>query len=397
MEIIFYRYGSICEPDIIDAFKVCGVTVIEETTEIHQKSIAPKTRIRILSELLLTHKASFVFSINFFPYISEICERLNVLYVALSVDCPVLELFSLSIRNKCNRIFLFDYMQYQRFHDENPDCIFYLPLGVNASRWEQAIADATEKDREQYSCDISFVGSLYNEKSPLPHLMLDEFHKGYADGLINAQLKIMGYNFLEDACPSSLVDAIRRADPSFHQLPGSFSNTDAYVAANYYLGMEASSRERIDTLKGLGNDFPIELYTRSDCSFLKDIAGIHCRGGVSTHKEMPLVFHFSKINLNITIRSIQSGLSQRIWDVLGCEGFLLSNYQNEIPEYLEIGEDLDCYESLPELKEKAAYYLAHEDVRRSIAENGCKKVRQHHTYIHRIYQILQVIYPQMRK
>lgn len=393
MEIIFYRYGCICEPDIIEAFRVCGITVIEETTEIYQKSIEPEVRIRLLSKLILTHHAIFVFSINFFPYISEICERLHILYVSLSVDCPVLELFSVSIRNQCNRIFLFDYIQFQKFHPENPNCIFYLPLATNVSRWDRVLASTTSEEAIFYSCDISFVGSLYKEKSHLFDLPLDDFHKGIANGIMEAQLKIIGQNFIEEALPSSLVSAIHNADSSFYCLENSFSDTDSYVAANYYLGMHISFLERVRTLSELGTIFSIDLYTRSDTSDLKEIPGINCRGGVSTHTEMPKIFHHSKINLNITMKPIQSGLSQRIWDILGCRGFLISNYQSELPEYFDIGKDMDCYEDISELKEKIAFYLAHDDIRQSMADNGYKKVKSHHTYIHRIYEILKVLFP----
>ena len=127
MEILFHRYGSICEPDIIEAFRSLGVMVDEEDSEIHQKNISGDVRIKILAERILTKKPAFVFSINYFPYISEVCQKLNVLYVCLSVDCPVLEFFSNSIHNDCNRIFLFDYNQYLQFKDENPECIFYYP------------------------------------------------------------------------------------------------------------------------------------------------------------------------------------------------------------------------------------------------------------------------------
>ncbi len=395
MEIIFYRYGSICEPDVIDAFKACGISVIEESTEIYQKSIEPESRIRILGELLLDHSVSFVFSINFFPYISEICNKLNILYVCLSVDCPVLELFSVSIRNKCNRIFLFDHMQYERFYPENPDCIFYLPLAVNTDRWDQALSLVTKEDRMRYSCDISFVGSLYKEKSFLPHLQSDDFHRGYIDGLIEAQLQVTNGNFLEECLSPDLISLFKQKSPSFYHLKDSFTDTDSYVAANYFLGMEASARDRIRTLKAVGKDFSLDLYTRSDISDFKGFPDIHCHGGISTHHEMPLVFYFSKINLNITIKSIQSGISQRIWDVLGCRGFLLSNYQNEIPAYFEIGRDLDCYENLSDLKEKIRFYLDHDDIRREIAEQGYQTVKAHHTYLHRLCRIMEILFPSL--
>lgn len=386
MDIIFHRYGSICEPDIIEAFQSLGLNVIEEDTEIYQKSIEPSERIRLLSEQILTHQTAFVFSINYFPYISQICEKLHILYVCLSVDCPVLELFSSTIHNQCNRIFLFDYNQYLQFKDENPECIFYLPLGTNVERWNQALSEGS---KSEYSYDVSFVGSLYTEKCPYSSLQLSDFDRGFGDGLIEAQLRLSGLGLIEEALTPELTAAIKNAAPHFHTLPDSFTDTDAYVAANYYLGMQASSLERIRTLNALAGDFQVDLFTRSDTSPLK---GVRCHDGVSTHTQMPHIFRSSKINLNITIRSIQTGLSQRIWDIMGCQGFLLSNYQMEYPEYFEIDKDLVCYENMKELKEKVRFYLSHDDIRREIALHGYQTVKQKHSCRHRVAEMLRCIY-----
>ena len=54
MEILFHRYGSICEPDIIDAFTSLGITVLEEDSEIQNKHISGEGRIRLLAEKILT-------------------------------------------------------------------------------------------------------------------------------------------------------------------------------------------------------------------------------------------------------------------------------------------------------------------------------------------------------
>ncbi|MCM1231314.1 MAG: DUF3880 domain-containing protein [Ruminococcus flavefaciens] len=387
MKILFHRYGSICEPDILDAFNALNFTVIEEDIEISQKSIDGETRISILAEQILTHHPVFVFSINYFPYISEVCKRLDMLYVCLSVDCPVLELFSASIRNRCNRIFLFDYNQYLQVKDENPDCIFYLPLGCNTDRWDNIIHSL---QAPRWSYDLSFVGSLYTEKSPYAKLPLSDFDRGFADGLIEAQFMLPALSLIEDALPSSLTESIKASSPEFHVLPDAFCNTDDYVAANYYLGMRIAELERIRTLNALAENFRVDLFTRSDTSALKKV---FCHGGVTTHTQMPEIFYRSKINLNITMRPIQTGLPQRIWDVLGCKGFLLTNYQAEIPDYLEVGSDLDCYENLAELKEKAAFYLDHEDIRLAIAEHGYLTVKEKHTCLHRVITMLNAIFP----
>ena len=397
MNILFYRYGSICEPDLIDAFKSLQITVIEEDTEIYQKSIEPDVRISRLAEQLLTHQISFVFSINFFPYISEICQRLNIIYACLSVDCPVLELFSRSIRNSYNRIFLFDYHQYEQFKDENPDCIFYLPLGANTDRWDECLSSLPTEGDDRWKYDISFIGSLYNEKSPYDHLPLSDFDRGFADGLMEAQLKLPGLSLIEESLSKELITALKKAAEAsadnsapFHTLPDAFADTDSYVAANYFCGMRISELERIRTLNALAENFQVDLFTRSNTGDLKNV---HCHGGVSTHEEMPHIFYQSRINLNITMRPIQTGLSQRVWDVLGCQGFLLCNYQAEIPEYFQIGSDLDCYENLGDLKEKVAFYLAHDDIRKEIAAHGYQTVKEKHTCLHRVISMLNLIYP----
>ena len=67
MNILFYRYGSICEPDMIAAFREYGITVYESDDEITDKNILPAQRADALSKALFERNYSFVFSINFFP------------------------------------------------------------------------------------------------------------------------------------------------------------------------------------------------------------------------------------------------------------------------------------------------------------------------------------------
>ncbi|MFQ9895758.1 MAG: glycosyltransferase [Lachnospira sp.] len=93
-----------------------------------------------------------------------------------------------------------------------------------------------------------------------------------------------------------------------------------------------------------------------------------------------LFFHESKININITAKSIRSGLSLRIFDVLGCGGFLITNFQSELCNYFEIGKDLVTYDTPQDLVDKCSYYLTHEDERLEIAHNGYEKVKQFHTW-----------------
>ena len=395
MKILLYRYGSICEPDILDTFQRMGLEVIEEQAEITNKQLTSADRIQLVENILKAEHPLFVFSINFYPAISEICHIYNTPYLCWTVDSPVPELFSESVKRPTNRIFLFDRAQYECFAPYNPGCIHHLPLASSTERFSRVITSITDAERKNYQGDISFVGSLYSEKNPMHSLKnLPDYAKGYIDALVETSLKIYGYNPVEGAMTPELTQAIKSCAPSFYSPGATITDPDTYIAAHSYIGMQIAETERIRTLNLLGQFFPVELYTRSDTSPLnctRDGLGVHVHGGVSTLTEMPKIFHLSKINLNMTIKPIQTGLPLRIFDILGCGGFLMTNYQPELTEHFEIGVDVEAYASMEELVDKCAYYLEHEDVRKQIALNGYQKVAHNHTYIHRLKKMIETI------
>lgn len=94
MNILFYRYGSICEPDIIQSLKGLGNNVDEITVEIYNKDFTPSEGVRLLTDTLFAHSYDFIFSINFYPFISEVCNIFHLRYICWTVDSPIAELYS---------------------------------------------------------------------------------------------------------------------------------------------------------------------------------------------------------------------------------------------------------------------------------------------------------------
>lgn len=389
MNILFYRYGSICEPDMINAFRKLHIEVIEENAEVTDKALTGTRQVAIVHADLEKYHPLFVFSINFFPAVAEVCHIHQTLYLCWTVDCPVLELFSSSLQYPTNRIFLFDRAQYNYFAPYNPECIFHLPLSSAAERFDQVTGSLPAAAQAKYSHDISFVGSLYNEKNPLRRIdSLPEYVSGYIRGMVEASLKVYGYNFMEEIITPDIVQAIKKGDPLFYHIDSTICDPDSYVAAHEYIGAQAAETERIRTLNTLAQYFTVDLYTRSNTDALQNVR-VH--PGVASLTEMPQIFHLSKINLNMTIKPIQTGLPLRIFDILGCGGFLITNYQAELTDLFEIGVDLEAYSSMEELVDKCAYYLEHDEQRRRIAENGYEKVKRDHTYEKRITEMIRCI------
>ena len=388
MTILIYRYGSICEPDIISTFQQLNIQIIEETCEMYNKSISPQNCVTILSKQIQKWHPVFIFSINFFPVVAEVCHLFNIPYICWTVDCPVTELFSASLLRETNRIFMFDRSQYSFFQPHNPNNIYHLPLAVNPARFDQTISTITQSDIQQFACDISFVGSLYVEKNPMHNITLSTYNQGYVSAISDSAQKVYGYNFIEDLMTPSLIQELSNTHPNFFPTFNTIVDPSAYVAAHCYVGMQVSELERINTLNKLAQYFCVTLFTHSDASALH---GVHVRNGIKTLSEMPKVFHLSKINLNITMKPIQSGLPLRIFDILGCGGFLMTNYQPELVDLFEIGNDLEAYTSFEELYDKCEFYLNHPDIRHQIALHGYEKVKKYHTYPQRIAKMLSCI------
>ncbi len=387
MNILFYRYNSICEPDIIAIMKRLGHTVTEITEEMRNKELDARGQMNLVSAELKKQESQMVFSINFFPVVSEVCNIFHIPYVCWIVDSPVMELYSHSIRNSWNRIFLFDYALFEEFRGENPKGIFYLPLGADYERLDALIETITEEDRKKYSADVSFIGSLYTEKCPYNHLKEESWLKGYLDGVIEAQTKVYGYNFLEECITEDVLKQFKEKVP-FYQFPEKANHNDRAAMAHLYLGNKVTEQERLRLLKRVSEEFSLDLYTASDFSPLPKA---NYRGLAKTTTEMPKIFHLSKINLNFTSKPIRTGLPLRLWDILGAGGFALTNFQSEIPEYFEVGKDLDIYASEEELADKIRYYLEHEEERREIAANGYQKAKEQYSLELRVKQILRTV------
>lgn len=388
MKILFYRYNSICEPDIISVFKRLGHEVDEITDEMTDKTLTPGQQVRIISAALTgSVRYDLVFSINFFPVVSEVCNIVRVPYVSWLVDSPVMELYSYSLCNRFNRTFMFDRAMYEEFYEQNPDGIFYLPLASDTDRLGKLVQSVTDAERERFGAEVSFVGSLYTEKCPYNRFEgRNKYLKGYLDGLIEAQLKVYGYNFLEECLSGEIVEAFKKEVP-FYTFPEKYEQNDRAAMAHLYLGNKVTEQERLRMLKAVSDNFRLALYTGSDVSGLPNA---EYKGLAKTMTEMPLIFNLSKINLNFTSKPIRTGIPQRIWDIMGAGGFVLTNYQSELAEYFDIGRELDTFADEKELLYKIDYYLSHEEQRKEIAANGYEKVRREHSLEQRLRLLLDM-------
>ena len=265
-----------------------------------------------------------------------------------------------------------------------------VPLAADVNRIQNVIKNASTSEKAKFASDISFIGSTYQEKCPFNRSELNDADRGFTDGIIEAQLKVYGYNFIEELITEDFATRFLEATPGSYRFPESYRQKNRALVAQQYISVKVAEQERLRALRMLSDNFNVDIYTGSDTSSMPHI---HNRGFAKSLTEMPIIFNQSKINLNITAKSIRSGLSLRIFDVLAAGGFLITNYQTELPEFFEIGKDLVAYDSFDSLKELCSYYLAHDNEREEIARHGFETVARLHTYDTRILQMLDMAFP----
>lgn len=387
MKILFIEWESLGKEDIKEAFRAEGHELIDFPVPIEgELDDAPGLEQKLCSVLHQEIPGS-VFSVNYFPAVSNVCNRESVPYVSWIYDAPYVRLYSQTVLNPCNRVYVFDKETYIEFHNAGIDTVYYLPLAVNTDRLDRMLGSIVPSEPDTLSdfrYDVSFVGAFYVEENDYYDQMvsaLPDFAKGYLDAVIAAQMKIQGYDFIEEVL-GPVIDDLYRAFPLDPDPKGMESRE--YLYAQYVIDRRITTLDRIDLLCTAAKKHPVDIFT-----YIKDftMSNVSNHGRVDYLSEMPFVFRQSRINLNISRRGIKSGIPLRAFDIMGSGGFLLSNFQADLLDDFVPGEDFVYYESKEDMLQKIDYYLEHEDERRAIAKNGHDKVAAGHTYRHRIREI----------
>ncbi len=374
MRILFLDWPCFGSVDAIMTFEEMGHSVHKFMHKDYQQRISKDFNDSCL-DFINGNSIDFAFSFNFYPVLAEACKQANIRYISFIYDSPYVFLYSYTVIYPTNDIFVFDSNEYFKLTKMGIPTIHYLPLPVNSTVIDVMLKKPYDKGR--VTCDVSFVGALYNEDHNFYERLngISDFTKGYLDGLMESQLQVQGYSFIEELLtPEITKDAnkILKYDESKYGI-----ETPEYILANYVLCRRMTQMERKRLLTAAAEVADLKLFTLDKNAVIPNATNM---GITDYYSEMPLVFHESKININISLRSIVSGIPLRCMDILGAGGFLLSNYQSDMTRHFIPGEDYDYFEDATDLQNKIEYYLSHDKERKEIAANGHRKAAENHSF-----------------
>ncbi len=109
--------------------------------------------------------------------------------------------------------------------------------------------------------------------------------------------------------------------------------------------------------------------------------------------ELVKQYNAAKVNLNVSkwFGKSDSGLNLRIFEIPRCGSFLITDYIEELEEYYKVGEEIETYKNIEELKDKIVFYLRNDVAREEVARRGHEKAVKMPGWRERILEMMEVV------
>ncbi len=371
--------GELFVDDLVDALEQEGFSVY-----------VMDVRILSIEEMAITTQVfapRFVAAINYKNGLAEFCRARGIGLLSWEIDPTRDTLRPVASPTGHARIFTYRAAQVEEFRQAGFDHVEYLPLATNPRR--RFATRSAETDPARYQATASFVGASMAEQARKNRRdFLELYSRHEPSPVARAQ---GGDRLVED------VLAEQRKDYSRYLIPGLLAErAPAFLAAlaqseesldpAKLIAEISASEKRLVYLSRLGSQ-GIQVWGDGYWRSLEGSGAIY-KGPAEHFRELNDVYSGSLINVDIGRLYQSDMITMRVFDVMGCGGFVLAEYSDALNELFEIGVELDAYRTLDELEEKLRWYAARPERARTIAARGMHVVREKHTILGRVQTML---------
>lgn len=302
-----------------------------------------------LLEVCSKESPQMVWSMEFIPIVSRVCQMLNILYISWVTEKIYDTLYSETVEAPINYIFIAEKSIYEKTKELNPGHIFYMPPGVFNDGIEEkkgVLLTLSKEKQQKYLMRQDGSGYLW----------------GYIKGITETQKKIYGVSIIEKLITKEIEEEFKETV--------------------YRGGIGSDYKE--EPIKYLIDDFISDTLTEIEKEEIKEKtkADFIQEGDIEK---------IGEINIYSTSRKWKKGLPFEAIDIMAAGGFLIINYQDEIEEYFVIDEELVVFEDFEDLEKKIIYYKEHEEERKQIAKKGQEAVKERFALLERLEDMFYIL------
>jgi spore maturation protein CgeB len=336
----------------------------------------------LLSELIRTiveHKPDFILTMNHLGFdeegvLTSFLESIEMPAASWYVDSPklILKAHDRNISPYVS-LFLWDRSYMTEMKEMGFDDVKYLPLGTD----ERLFRPVTKQrlSMRKYECNTGFVGNSMTGP-------VQEWMEKNSQSLHPVIEKVSGLMISRNIPFEKAVKPVLQDVQSLNSKEmAAFEGAVLWKATLLYrLSCIQSLEESGITIHG---DRGWKHLIRSDRITLKP--------PLNYYNELPLFYNACKINFNATSLQMREAVNQRVFDVLACGAFLLTDQQKSLNELFDVGNEIITYSDTDELPELADFYLRNSERRQAIALKGRERVLRDHTYRKRLTVMIEAM------
>ena len=382
---ILYVYGLSTEKNIVQTLRKLQCDVMEYP-EVQDTSNMDEEKINALVAYVKEHGITHLMSIHLIYNVAVAAYWAGIKYISVIWDAPYLKAYT--VMGTLDNIWYsaFDKLDAERMRQGGCPHVMYQPLSVNRENilaWKKRFLA-----KRRYIHDISLIANLYEDNAYDRCLdLLPENMQAYFRSIFEeAAFKWDGVNRVYGKTGQEILEYMKLVSPTL-KINNPYNVEDVRYFEAMYLIRKLANIERVCVLNLLAEDHDVYLYTYSEVDETL-MPKVHRRPPVQVGEATSFIYAGTKINLNIALKGIKGGTTQRIMDIMGAGGFVLTNYCEETAELFEEDKEIVMFRTPEELIQKVDYYLEHEEEREQIARAGHEKAMNDYTYEKKIKRLL---------
>ena len=326
-----------------------------------------------------------VMTVNTNPALSELCDRLGRPLIVWEVD-PSLDRRPERVNaNRSTRVFTNRKAALAGLQDAGYASVAYLPLAASQVDRHPVPLDELE---ERYRSQVCFVGASLAEGARASRR---KFLHLYASWRCAPEENLEGFEtHLDQVLAIQHADDVYRipelAEEHYADFLDAARRSHTRQDPVQWLAEIAAAGKRWETITALGRQ-GITVWGDEGWADVHEHGGVY-RGRAHPGAEINRIYSGGLINLDVNRMYQIDVVPLRVFEVLACGGFLLTEHCDPVADMFEVGRDLETYRSRVELVEKVEYFLAHPDEAGAIDAHGRETFLREHTLRNRVERML---------
>lgn len=113
--------------------------------------------------------------------------------------------------------------------------------------------------------------------------------------------------------------------------------------------------------------------------------------GICQYSKVKDILSETRICANLHYQTKSNGANLRVYEATAAGACLLTDYKKDLEKMYDFGKEIVAYNGIKDFTKKLDFLIGKDELTRKIGQNGYKRTKNEHTYVHRIKDLLKFV------